>query len=205
MAGGQRQQAGSKCHANSARQAASQLASPQLTACCACCMPPASAGSLRKALQRKAFRPSAKWPFQTTYVRARLPPCLPVCGGKSCIRPSHSLQLPFPFRPFLANRPLCNAPVCGFPSPCPPCSAPCCAPPRRWPRAWDTSTSSTSVGGEGWGGWSGRHRRGADMAESHECRRSCSRADALLDDPAPLPPACSARRPEAGQRAAEDA
>lgn len=27
------------------------------------------AGSLRKALQRRAFRPSAKWPFQTTYVR----------------------------------------------------------------------------------------------------------------------------------------
>lgn len=29
---------------------------------------PALTGSLRKALQRKAFRPSAKWPFQTTYV-----------------------------------------------------------------------------------------------------------------------------------------
>ena len=28
----------------------------------------ATAGSLRKALKRKAFRPSAKWPFQTTYV-----------------------------------------------------------------------------------------------------------------------------------------
>lgn len=33
------------------------------------CMPTAPAGSLRKALKRKAFRPSAKWPFQTTYVR----------------------------------------------------------------------------------------------------------------------------------------
>jgi len=27
-------------------------------------------GSLRKALKRKCFRPSAKWPFQTTYVSA---------------------------------------------------------------------------------------------------------------------------------------
>ena len=27
-------------------------------------------GSLRKALRRRAFLPSAKWPFQTTYVRA---------------------------------------------------------------------------------------------------------------------------------------
>jgi hypothetical protein len=47
----------------------------------ACCLPlqphtdpnlPAvccGAGSLRKALKRGAFRPSTKWPFQTTYVR----------------------------------------------------------------------------------------------------------------------------------------
>lgn len=35
---------------------------------CANLLPSVPAGSLRKALQRKAFRPSAKWPFQTTYV-----------------------------------------------------------------------------------------------------------------------------------------
>lgn len=37
-----------------------------------------AAGSLRKALKRRAFRPSPKWPFQTTYVRTSRPPT-PAC------------------------------------------------------------------------------------------------------------------------------
>lgn len=49
------------------------------------------AGSLRKALQRKAFRPSAKWPFQTTYVSTAQ--CLsPGVGACACAWQQHALS-----------------------------------------------------------------------------------------------------------------
>ena len=63
---------------------------------CVCCPPtylPAatSAGSLRKALLRKAFRPSAKWPFQTTYVGACPLPCFPAGPDAGRAAPLHLL------------------------------------------------------------------------------------------------------------------